>query len=133
MKNNTRIASLLGTWTGETHLKTDIGSYELSAYFVIHFMPDPTREYACTLPNCSEFQNHICKWDMNTKKKQCIDLTTSNESLDWSDINAFIYFGAKVVRRYENYVIFSSSYVYFWCTDIPYSHIQRIGRWIPFQ
>jgi hypothetical protein len=33
---------------------------------------------------------------MNAKKKQCIDLTTSNESLDWSDINAFIYFGAKV-------------------------------------
>lgn len=98
MKNNTRLASLLGTWTGETHLKTDIGSYELSAYFVIHFMPDPTREYACTLPNCSEFQNHVCKWDMDQKKKKCIDLTTSSESLDWSDINAFVYFGAKVVR-----------------------------------
>lgn len=96
MKNNTQIASLLGTWTGETHLKTDIGSYELSAYFVIHFMPDPTREYACTLSDCSEFQNHVCKWNMETKKKQCIDLTTSSELLDWSDINAFVYFGAKV-------------------------------------
>jgi hypothetical protein len=101
MKNNTQIASLLGTWTGETHLKTDIGSYELSAYFVIHFMPDPTREYACTLSDCSEFQNHVCKWNMETKKKQCIDLTTSSELLDWSDINAFVYFGARVVRTLD--------------------------------
>lgn len=99
MKNDTRISSLLGTWTGETHLKTSIGSYELSAYFVIHFMPDPTREYACTLLNCSEWENRICHWNQEKKVKDCVDLstTTTDQLLDWGDVNAFVYFGAKVV------------------------------------
>ena len=55
-KNSTRIASLLGTWTGQTHLKTGIGSYELEAYFVVHLMPDPMRGYSCSLKGCSEFE-----------------------------------------------------------------------------
>ena len=92
-KNSTRIASLLGTWTGQTHLKTDIGSYELMAYFVIHFMPDPMRGYACSLTDCSEFENHACMSDRRGNRA-CNDI--SDTLLDWSDISAFMYFGARI-------------------------------------
>jgi len=92
-KNSTRISSLLGTWTGQTHLKADIGSYELMAYFAIHFMPDPMRAFACSLPNCSEFENKACVLDKNGDPS-CTELTDG--ILDWSDVTAFMYFGAKV-------------------------------------
>lgn len=92
-KNSTRISSLLGTWTGQTHLKADIGSYELMAYFAIHIMPDPMRAFACSLPNCSEFENKACVLDSNGDPS-CTELTDG--ILDWSDVTAFMYFGAKV-------------------------------------
>lgn len=81
-KNSTRISSLLGTWTGQTHLKADIGSYELMAYFAIHIMPDPMRAYECSLPNCSEFENKACVLDKNGDPS-CTELTDT--ILDWSD------------------------------------------------
>lgn len=38
-KNATRLASVLGTWTAETRLKTSIGDNTLTAWFVMHIMP----------------------------------------------------------------------------------------------
>eukprot|EP00979_Chaetoceros_neogracilis_P002221 scaffold387_cov266-Chaetoceros_neogracile.AAC.13 len=81
-KNNTRIASLLGTWTGTTHLKTDIGSYELMAYFVIHLMPDPMRGYSCSLNDCKEIENKACMLD-SRGDGECTPIADS--VLDWSD------------------------------------------------
>lgn len=81
-KNDTRIASLLGTWTGQTHIKTEIGSYELEAYFVIHFMPDPMRGYSCSLDDCSEFENNAC---MLNDSGDGVCKKISETVLDWSD------------------------------------------------
>jgi hypothetical protein len=92
-KNSTRIASLLGTWTGQTHLKTDIGSYELMAYFVIHLMPDPMRGYACSLDDCSEVENNAC---VLNKRGDGVCQDIADNVLDWSDVSAFMYFGAKI-------------------------------------
>jgi len=92
-KNNTRIASLLGTWTGTTHLKTDIGSYELMAYFVIHLMPDPMRGYTCSLDDCKEVENKACVLNAHGDG-ECKDI--ADTLLDWSDVSAFLYFGAKI-------------------------------------
>ena len=101
MKNSTRIASLLGTWTGTTHLKTSIGDYELMAYFVIHFMPDPSRNNQCTLENCNEYENKICQLSRHSQVKEnksCMNLseTGSDDVSTWSDLSAFMYFGAKI-------------------------------------
>lgn len=101
-KNMTRLASILGTWTGQTHLKTDIGSNELLAYFVVHFMPDPMRGYGCSLENigCQEEQNKVCEIvgtsspGADSQGQVCNDIP--GNVVDWSDVNAFIYFGAKI-------------------------------------
>lgn len=93
MKNSTRLASLLGTWTGQTHLKADIGSYELLAYFVVHIMPDPMRGNGCSLPDCLEEENRICVLDDNNKPL-CQDM--AGNVLNWADAVAFMYFGAKI-------------------------------------
>jgi hypothetical protein len=85
-KNTTRIASLLGTWTGTTHLKTDIGNYELMAYFVIHIMPDPMRGYACSLEDCLEINNQACMFN-DKGEKECQDI--ANTLMDWSDGESF--------------------------------------------
>jgi len=76
-----------------THLKTDIGSYELMAYFVIHIMPDPMRGYACSLDDCLEINNQACMWN-DQGEKECRDI--ANTLFDWSDVSAFMYFGAKI-------------------------------------
>ncbi len=82
IKNTTRLASTLGTWTGQTHLKTDIGKYELLAYFVIHFMPDPMRGYGCSLEDCLEQQNKVCEVD-GDHPPSCNDI--AGNVVDWSD------------------------------------------------
>jgi len=87
-KNNTRIASLLGTWTGTTHLKTDIGSYELMAYFVIHLMPDPMRGYTCSLDDCEEVENKACVLNAHGDG-ECKDI--ADTLLDWSDGKFFFF------------------------------------------
>ena len=81
-KNATRIASILGTWTGQTHLKTDIGSYELLAYFVVHFMPDPMRGYGCSLKDCIEEHNQVCELGSDGTNV-CNDI--AGNVVDWSD------------------------------------------------
>lgn len=109
-KNVTRLASILGTWTGQTHLKTDIGSYELLAYFVVHFMPDEMRGYGCSLEDCIEEHNQVCEvggagdgdgdgdgngnGDGDDYTKVCSDL--AGKVVNWSDLTAFIYFGARI-------------------------------------
>lgn len=98
-KNATRIASLLGTWTGQTHLKTDIGSYELSASFVIHLMPDPTRGYGCTLPDCNEVKNQVCLIEDGQDESgfgESVCENIAGNIVDWSDVVAFYHFGARV-------------------------------------
>jgi len=92
-KNITRLASILGTWTGQTHLKADIGSYELLAYFVIHLMPDPMRGYGCSLVGCSEEENQVCEIGQDGNGV-CTNI--ADNVVDWSDVTAFIYFGARI-------------------------------------
>ena len=89
-KNATRLASILGTWTGQTHLKTDIGSYELLAYFVVHFMPDPMRGYGCSLADCVEEHNQVCTIGSDYAGS-CSGIP--GEVVDWSDGKCHLTFG----------------------------------------
>jgi len=105
-KNATRISSILGTWTGQTHLKTSVGAYELEAYFVIHIVPDPMRGYGCSLDGCSEIDNKVCAHGKEDDtdddgdgrggvyNKVCKDMV--GQVSDWSDVVAFMAFGAKI-------------------------------------
>ncbi len=85
-KNSTRIASLLGTWTGQSHIKADIGSYELMAYFTLHIMPDPMRTYSCALDGCSEEKNQACMMEeegVDNYRPTCKNLPDT--VMDWGD------------------------------------------------
>mmetsp|Transcript_6778 Transcript_6778/g.7854 ORF Transcript_6778/g.7854 Transcript_6778/m.7854 type:complete len:522 (+) Transcript_6778:155-1720(+) len=108
-KNATRISSILGTWTGQTHLKTSVGAYELEAYFVLHIVPDPMRGYGCSLEDCSEMENKVCAHGTEDDgtgdddhmdgrggvyDKVCKDMV--GQVSDWSDVVAFMAFGAKI-------------------------------------
>lgn len=100
MKNLTRLgASLLGTWTGETHLSTTShhgGDASLTAYFVAHFMPDPRQGRSCSLVDCEESDNHVCMMTTTTDnndtksngegplQKVCRDIGEEND-VPWSD------------------------------------------------
>ena len=99
-KNTTSLASILGTWTGQTHLKTDIGSNELLAYFVVHFMPDPMRGYGCSLKDCIEEQNQVCEvvGDGGTNDHVCSDMT--GKVVDWSDGTYSTYLWYRIVHMY---------------------------------
>jgi hypothetical protein len=98
-KNSSRISSVLGTWTSTIKMKASIGHYEMLTYFVVHLIPNPMRQYGCSLEqhNCSEIDNHVCQLSKNNKghtTKQCKRM--EDGMVDWSDVSAFLYFGAKV-------------------------------------
>ena len=98
MKNTTRISSLMGTWTGQTSLKAAVGPYEMRLYFVVHLMPDPLRGYGCDMGDaCKELDNRVCILhdDRKTSSHECVELETYG-LVTWSDVSAFLYFGARV-------------------------------------
>lgn len=96
VKNTTRLSSLMGTWSGQTYLKARVGPYSLKAYFIVHLMPDPMRTYSCQLENCSELDNNMCveRDDHLHVNQTCISM--QDEIVEWSDVSAFFYFGARV-------------------------------------
>lgn len=94
MKNNTRLSSLLGTWTGQTRMKALAGPYEMDVYFIVHLMPDPLRGYGCIQPNCTELMNHVCVEQRDDFTQKCVSL--QDGPIEWSDVSAFFYFGARV-------------------------------------
>lgn len=96
MKNTTRISSLMGTWTGQTSLKAAVGPYSMKIYFVMHLMPDPMRGYGCERSDCSEIDNHVCVQhdDRKSTSTECVSL--QDKQVAWSDVSAFLYFGARV-------------------------------------
>mmetsp|Transcript_12571 Transcript_12571/g.29142 ORF Transcript_12571/g.29142 Transcript_12571/m.29142 type:complete len:318 (-) Transcript_12571:200-1153(-) len=95
-KNLTRVGSLLGTWTAQTEMKASFGDYKLVAYFTVHFMPNPMRQYGCELKGCKEMDNRVCMRhiDRNAETQECTDM--EGNVVDWSDVSAFMSFGAKV-------------------------------------
>jgi hypothetical protein len=93
MKNVSRIASLMGTWTLQTQLHANIGRYEMRSYFSMHLMPDPMRGYGCQMdddnndddanhPVCPEIMNQACVSDPKANQ-ECV--STETEVLNWSD------------------------------------------------
>jgi hypothetical protein len=83
MKNASRIASLMGTWTGQTQLQANIGRYEMRSYFSMHLMPDPMRGYGCQTDDvCPEIMNQACVSD-SSANHECV--STEKEVLNWSD------------------------------------------------
>jgi hypothetical protein len=81
-KNETRLSSLMGTWTVSTNLK--IASYDVQAAFVAYMTPNPMRHYGCSLDNCIEANNQICQ-----RNQECHDM--SNVVSEWSDVSLFFY------------------------------------------
>mmetsp|Transcript_12569 Transcript_12569/g.29137 ORF Transcript_12569/g.29137 Transcript_12569/m.29137 type:complete len:90 (-) Transcript_12569:960-1229(-) len=84
-KNLTRVGSLLGTWTAQTEMKASFGDYKLVAYFTVHFMPNPMRQYGCELKGCKEMDNRVCMRhiDRNAETQECTDM--EGNVVDWSD------------------------------------------------
>jgi len=83
-------------------MKASIGHYEMLTYFVVHLIPNPMRQYSCSLKDCNEIDNQVCekilvknknkKGQKMTEQCKCMD----DGIMDWSDVSAFLYFGAKV-------------------------------------
>jgi len=91
-KNITRLSSLLGTWTGQLRLKLDV----IEGYFVMYLTGSPLVDNQCTLgPSCSELKNQIClrpgQGHVTDSNNTCNDV--QNIISDWSDLNAYMYFG----------------------------------------
>ena len=131
VKNATRLASLLGTWTGQTHLKTDIGSYELSASFVIHLMPDPTRGYGCALPDCNEVKNQVCLIedvpDQETFGENVCENIAGN-IVDWSDgefAGILTVYCPLYSKDIELFVSFISIFLYGGKQSLPFSTLAQ--------
>jgi hypothetical protein len=84
MKNATRIASLMGTWTGQTKMKASIGHYEVLAYFNMHLMPNTMRGYGCEIDGnvCKEIDNRLCV-SSDKNEQECVN--TESEVVNWSD------------------------------------------------
>jgi len=90
-KNATRIGtSLLGTWTTVTRLENEEGD-ELTAYMIVHFMPDPRQGQACrtTPKNCSQIDNQVCQYQLDDQRPEavqqvCKDIA-SEKNVAWSD------------------------------------------------
>lgn len=85
-KSDSRIASILGTWTGLTNLKTDVGKYSLKANYILHVVCDSMRVNSCSLPGCSEMDNQICARPLIDNKKNTEECHPMQETVsDWSD------------------------------------------------
>ena len=85
-KNDSRLASLMGPWTGLTNIETDVGGYSLQADYILHIVCDPMRVNTCEKPSCSEMDNQICAKPLNDNSKSA-DSCYSMENIvsDWSD------------------------------------------------
>lgn len=59
-------------------------------------MPDPMRGYGCERDDCKELDNHVCVQhdDRKSTSQECVSL--EDGKVPWSDVSAFLYFGAKV-------------------------------------
>ena len=66
-------------------MKALVGPYEMSAYFIVHLMPDPLRGYGCQKDKCTELENHVCVEldDRNSFSTKCVDV--QDGEIAWSD------------------------------------------------
>ena len=66
-------------------MKALVGPYEMSAYFIVHLMPDPLRGYGCQKDKCTELVNHVCVEldDRNSFSTKCVDM--QDGEITWSD------------------------------------------------
>jgi len=100
VKNDSRIASLIGTWTGLTNIETDVGKYSLKADYILHIVCDSMRVNSCSLPGCTEMDNEICvKPIIHTSKNSETCQTMENTQSDWSDVSVFLYANVKVASK----------------------------------
>lgn len=91
MKNDTRISSLMGTWTAEVQMK-DSGGNEMHSFVVLHFICDPLKgANQCELENCDEVDNSICLFEHTGGGSRCGSMF--RDIADWSDALVFMYSG----------------------------------------
>lgn len=66
-------------------MKALVGPYEMSAYFIVHLMPDPLRGYGCQKDKCTELDNRVCVEldDRNSFSTKCVDV--QDGEIAWSD------------------------------------------------
>ena len=86
-KNDTRMASLMGTWTGLTDIHTNLGKgYALKAEYILHITCDNMRVNSCSLPDCSEMDNQVCIRNVLKGFKEKPECHNMERTLsDWSD------------------------------------------------
>jgi hypothetical protein len=111
VKNLTLLSSaILGTWSTWTHLSAHIpglGRYEVMAYFVVHFVPDPTRPTACSDNDimhdgdvkCREWDNRYCQVtheELKHAQPRCFNMTDPHIISSWSDVSAYYNIGIQM-------------------------------------
>lgn len=99
-KNDSRIASLMGTWTGLTNIQTDVGKYSLKADYILHIVCDSMRVNSCSLSGCDEMDNEICVKPLiktASNSATCQDMGSTKS--DWSDVSAFLFANVKVESK----------------------------------
>jgi len=84
-KNDTRLASLMGTWTVDSRIKSNFGLYEIDMNFVIYLMGDPLRENSCELPDCAELNNSFCRYENDSGSGPPICENMATNISNWSD------------------------------------------------
>lgn len=114
VKNDTRIASLLGTWTGQIHLRS--GEDEIRAFFVLYLMPEPTRDYGCSLDGCDETNNQVCIEKL-VGTKTCANM--KDVVVNWSDGTLLLHTAADRLV-YILYELISQIYIYLYIGYIQY-------------
>lgn len=109
MKNISRLASMLGSWTAETNLRYPYhGGFEffdVRAWLVVHLTINPMRDLGCQQADCPEDQNRLC---LHRPVEQQIELelcvNTNETEVEWSDLTAFFSFGFDLVAGPTNFV-----------------------------
>jgi hypothetical protein len=76
LSRDAALSALMGTWTFSKEMEAS-RYYNVKAFLVIHFMPDPLQILGCHKKGCREIDNQICQQDT------CID--TESNVVEWSE------------------------------------------------
>jgi len=96
-KNSSLIASVLGTWTAQLSMTTDIGDYGFEAHLVMHIVCDPMKQYSCSLEECNEIENKMCAKPIHNVKADNECMGIENNIADWSDVMMFATGGGAAI------------------------------------
>ena len=74
-KNQTRLNSILGTWTLESNMKASAFNTKIKTHFIMHLTCN-SQYQGCTLSDCSELNNQVCVLSSDSKPS-CQNMNTT--------------------------------------------------------